>query len=561
MKAAIESDRILVSEHEEWHNSVLGAIPGARKVRIYNQWSLPRSPFSAIRLFMWAKEKHVDLELDSGVTSLITEYNQIRDSQKWKRKEGRETWEKILSYPKAIEMAVPTQTTPWVHQGCAFSFIHDKTAWYLAMEMGTGKTLVTIMHILESGLERVLILCPKSVLQVWQDEWNKHAPNHGYDILVLDNGTSKKKAEAVKLRFAVANSGGRKVVVVVNYDSARQQALADELLAHKYDLVVLDEAHKIKSPGGVTSRFCARLGKQASYRGCLSGTPLPNNLLDSYAQFRFLDPGLFGTNFARMRNAYAVMGGYDNREVVAFRNVDRFERLFNYLTYRVDKDVLDLPPVTTMYAYSDMSAPAAKIYDELRKEFITSVRSGEVTATNALVQLLKFQQLTGGFIIDDEGGTSEIDHEKQALLLDILDGISAREKVVVFCRFKHDLEATRKAATDLRRSYGELSGNQNDLEFGQIPDHINILGVQIQAGGLGVNLTAARYAIFFSAGFSLSDYLQACARVHRGGQDRPVTIMHLVCRHSVDEKIYQALQDKKEVIDSILASIKQGGDL
>jgi SNF2 family DNA or RNA helicase len=561
MKARLEKDRILVSDHEEWHNSVIGAIPGARKVRIYNEWSLPDSPFSAIRLYKWAKDNNITLEHDGAFTKLIEEYQAIKESQKWKTGAGRQTWKDILDRPKVMEIAVPTATTPWIHQGCALSFINNKRAWYLAMEMGTGKTLVTIMHILENSLKRVLILCPKSVLQVWADEWAKHAPNHSYDILVLDSGTSKKKAEIVKLKFAVANSGGRKIIIVTNYDSARQEALAEELLAHRYDLVVLDEAHKTKAPGGVTSRFCARLGKNAKVRGCLSGTPLPNNLLDSYAQFRFLDPGLFGTNYARMRNSYAIMGGFDNREVVGFRNVERFERLFGYLTFRVDKDVLDLPPVTTMYSYCDMSPGAAKIYKELKREFITQVKSGEVTASNALVQLLKFQQLTGGFIITDEGATDGIDTRKSDLLAECLDSIDRGEQVVVFCRFKHDLEQVCRVAKSLWRPYGELSGDQNDLQGGQIPGSVAVLGVQIQAGGLGVNLSAARYAIFYSVGFSLADYLQACARVHRGGQTRPVTLIHLLSKGTVDEKIYQALSDKREVIDSILEAIKQGGEV
>ena len=561
MKAHIDKKRILVSEFDSHHSKYLGGIPGARKVKIYNLWSLPPSPFAAIRLFMWCKDKHIPLNTDQGVRQLLDEFKRIQESQTWKTDNGRNAWEKILSSHHLVDATVPTVTTPWNHQGCAYSFISDKTAWYLAMEMGTGKTLVAIMHILEKGIDRVLILCPKSVMQVWQDEWRKHAPNHGYDILTLDHGNSKTKAEAVKMRFGVCNAGGRKLIIIVNYDSARQAALAKELESHKYGLVVLDEAHKIKAAGGVTSRFCARLTRQARTRGCLSGTPLPNNLLDSYAQFRFLDPGLFGTNFARMRNSYAIMGGYDNREVVEFRNVDRFERLFNYITFRVDSDVLDLPPILYQRLYCNLSPTAARLYKELRKDFITQVCSGDVTASNALVKLLKFQQLTGGFLIDDEGNTNEVDEEKETLLFDLLDGTSAEEKVVVFCRFKHDLGSIQRVSDKLRRSYGELSGNRSDLQAGQFPDNKNILGVQIQAGGLGVNLSAARYAIFYSTGFSLSDYLQAVARVYRGGQDRTVTIYHLVSKGTVDEKVYQALEDKKKVIDSILESVKRGGDL
>ena len=186
---------------------------------------------------------------------------------------------------------------------------------------------------------------------------------------------------------------------------------------------------------------------------------------------------------------------------------------------------------------------------------MTDVESGEVTAANALVRLLKFQQITSGFITDDEGGLTDLHKEKRGILEDIIDGVSG-EPVVVFCRFRRDLETVREVAERGNRVYGEVSGSGNVLEGGKIPGGIDVLGVQIQAGGIGVNLNAARLCVFFSLGFSLAEFEQAVARLHRGGQKNPVTVYHLICRDSVDEHVYEAIAAKKKVVDAIMDYVK-----
>jgi len=573
MKITVPTDRIIVEDSNQAHDAVIGGIPGARFVKLQQAWTLPASPFSAIRLYQWARDNHVPMDSDKAFGDLVEEFRSIKEDLIWKKEESREVWAKII---KESPDWIPTKTTPWIHQGCAFSFIEGKKAAYLALEMGTGKTLVTIMLVLANRLKNVLIVCPKSVLEVWEDELKKHAPGHPYAVLTLNKGNSRQKAETVVFQMNCSNIASRGQIVIVNYDTARQEAMQHVLLNTRWSLVVLDEAHKIKKPGGVTSKFCAKLGKKADIRLCLSGTPLPNNLLDAYAQCRFLDPGLFGTNISKMRAQYCMMGvgeRFDRKkmqtveypEILEFVNVEKFERLFGYITFRVDKSVLDLPPMTTMNRYCELSKDAQEMYKTLKKEFVAQVESGEVTTSNALVKLMKFQQLTSGFIIDDEGETHEIKAgkalTKEKLLQETFEGIDPSEKIVVFCKFKHDLAVVERISHSMDRRYGELSGTTSDIEGGQFPPDKDILGVQIQAGGIGVNLVLARYAIFFSTGYSLSDYLQATARVHRGGQDRAVTLIHLICKDSVDEKIYQAIEDKKKVVDAILDAIKRGEDI
>ena len=117
-------------------------------------------------------------------------------------------------------------------------------------------------------------------------------------------------------------------------------------------------------------------------------------------------------------------------------------------------------------------------------------------------------------------------------------------------RFKHDLEAVHKAAQRLELPSYEISGARKELQTWN--ENGGVLAVQIQSGGLGIDLTKARYAIYYSLGFSLGDYLQSMARLHRQGQRRPVEIIHLIAAQTVDEKVMAALAAREQIVESIM---------
>ncbi len=205
--------------------------------------------------------------------------------------------------------------------------------------------------------------------------------------------------------------------------------------------------------------------------------------------------------------------------------------------------------------------PAAKrAYKELEKELITDLRSGAVTATNALTRLLRLQQLTSSAaVIDDQPDEKgrilrqeiEVDTSKAEALKDLLEGTD--EPVVVFCVFRYDLATVAKLGGD---EVAELSGRCDELAEWKA-GRKRILAVQIASGSEGIDLTRARYSIYTSTGFNLGTYLQSEKRVHRPGQTKPVTYYHIVARDTVDEKVLGALRSRRSVVDAILASIPQ----
>jgi SNF2 family DNA or RNA helicase len=439
-------------------------------------------------------------------------------------------------------------------------FIADMDAWYLAMDMGTGKTLVAINLILEQDPEMVLIVSPKTVMDVWVDEFRRHAPTYPKVMTVLRKGSTKDKTKQCQEALEQARALGVPLIVAVNYESVWRGTLGKWTLNQNWDIVIGDEGHRIKAPGGKASRFFARLASQSGVRGLLSGTPLPNNRLDAYGQFRFLDSQVFGTIFARFRARYAEVVTYKGfPEIVGWRNEEEFNRKLAALMYRVDSDVLELPPLSHVRRTVRLPPKARKVYTDLEKKFVADVGEEQVTVANALVRLLRLQQVTSGQVTDDMGVMQVLHSEKEAMLYDIIEGIKPEDPVVVFCRFTADVEAVRRVAAKLGRQYGEVSGRATDLDGGRIRAGDSVLGVQIRSGGVGVNLSASRYAIFYSVGFGLADYLQALKRLHRGGQDHPVTYYHLVAVDSVDELVYTALSEKRKVVEEILNYVKMKG--
>ena len=553
MKIRTDAHKIIVTDTLYADRALYASIPGARRAKHEMAWYMPRSPVTAMNLRRVTKELDCSPFTDEGYYELLDDMRRIIDEQKYKDDDLNGHAKRISTHHWN------TDTPPWGHQVTAGLFSDEKEASYLAMEMGTGKTLVIINEILSlilEGKKEFLIICPKSVIDVWVDEFSKHWHDVARvaEIIALKKGTTKIKAQVLRDHDMYSDMPR---VVVVNYESVWRNSLGDYILSQSWDMVVADEAHKIKSAGGKASRFCARLAKKARRRRCLSGTPLPNNQLDAYGQWRFLDPGVFGTSFTRFRARYARMGGFQGYEIVAWHNQEEFRRLLDYLTFRVDKDVLDLPPATTTVRRCTIPPSTRRLYRQIEEEFIAEVGGNVISMTNVLKRFTKLQQLSSGFLINDDGNTISLHHEKSKLLTEFLESIDKDEHVVVFCRFRRDLEEVRDVSVALGRSHGELSGRANDLEGGMLPASVNVLAVQVQAGGVGVNLTRARYCAFYSVGYSLADFLQAQARVHRGGQDHPVTYVHLIADDTMDDRVYQALAAKKEVIDEILAYIKR----
>jgi len=528
------------------HKDACKSVPGARWDKGFKLWTYPATPGAARAIHEAFPPESATWE--ESAAALLIEAERI----------ARAAEHKTANDLPAIPL---TKTQPWAHQLRGYHFAMQTPAWMLAMDMGTGKSKVTVDVIVNQGWQRVLILCPKSVVQVWPLEFEKHSAVP-VGTLALDEGSMIQRTKKMTAFLDLQAVRGVPAIVVANYDAVWRGPIDEAILRTNWDAVICDESHRIKAPGGKAAMFCSRLGDRVPNRGCLTGTPLPHSPLDAYAQYRFLDKGIFGTSFVNFRARYAVMGGFNGKQVLEYQQQEEFHEKFYSIGYRVkSEDVQQLPDAVDVVRPVVLSAYARSLYNTLKKEFVVGLGDGTVTAGNALTRLLRLQQIGSGWARQDrnvetgeEGELVQVDQAKQDTLADLLEDLNDVEPVVVFCRFHHDLDAVHTVASALGRQSLELSGRRNELrewQSGTAP----ILAVQTQSGGVGINLVRARYCVFYSLGFSLGEYLQARKRTHRPGQTQNVTYFHLIATKTVDEDVYKALESRQDVVEAILAQV------
>lgn len=446
----------------------------------------------------------------------------------------------------------------WQNQEEAMQFALRHPACMLDMDMGTGKTRVAIDTIFaRENCYRVLVVCPKAVVPVWRENLEKFAPNDQWSCWDRQKGSIKTKAEDLKSWLKIP---AIKQFVIINYDSVWRGDLGNLVLRSGFQVVVLDESHRAKAAGSKVSKFLALLGKRVRYKMCLSGTPMANSPLDVYGQYRFLDPSIFGTNHYLFLQEYAIMGGPERRFIVGFKNQRKLNEKFRSIAYSCKmSDIankIKLPnalPETRRL----VSLPAAdmRTMKELNREFVAECGSGHVVVNNVLTKLVRLQQITSGFCYTQENvlldkELQELNTAKEDTLADMLEDLDPRENVVVFCIFRHDLEAIHRAAGKNGRKCFELSGSENTLDGWKSTEGA-VIAVQIQAGSEGIDMTKANHAVYFSIPHSLAMYNQSRARLYRPGQTRPVSFCHLLAEGTIDEALYKSLIKKEDVIESI----------
>lgn len=402
----------------------------------------------------------------------------------------------------------------------------------------------------------MLIVAPLSILGVWREEFEKFA-GYGYSLSVLDGNLSRK----TETLHAIPDDALQ--VAVINYESAWR--MEKELLAWKPDLIVADEAHKIKTHSTKASKVMHRLGLKAAYRLLLTGTVITNKALDVFSQYKYLAPAVFGQSFYAFRSRYFDMTGYGNHTPVLKASMEpELTGRMHSIAYRATKaECLDLPDTTDIVRMVSLEPTAIRLYGKLVKESYAALENGEVTAANVLTRLLRLSQLTGGFLGNDEGELLAVSTAKLDMLSDILDSVFEEDKkVVIIARFLPEIAAIEKLLIKKKAGYAMITGAVRDRDaevtrFQNDPSTKAFIG-QIATAGLGITLTAASTMVFYSMDYSMSNFEQTKARIHRVGQKHPCTYLYLTAHGTVDEKVLKALRDKADLAKMLVDTYRLG---
>ena len=263
-------------------------------------------------------------------------------------------------------------------------------------------------------------------MSVWEEEFSKFA-DFPYSLSVL-HGSSSKKVEILK---SIPNKGLE--VAVVNYDSIT--LMEKELSAWNPDFLICDESSKIKNPTAKMSKATHKLAKLCSYRLILTGTPIQNNPLDFFSQYKVLDENIFGKSFYAFKNEYAILGNFN--QPIGWRNLAELVKKAHSIAFRVTKEeALDLPETTDIIRSIALEDKAMKLYRQFVKDSFMELSKGEVTATNVLTRLLRLQQITGGFLRPDE--ESDRYEQVSSAKLDALEDIIDMQETVLMEDFRQN---------------------------------------------------------------------------------------------------------------------------
>ena len=441
----------------------------------------------------------------------------------------------------------------------------------LLFEMGCGKTLTAIAiagAAYKGGyIKKVLIIAPTSVVAVWPKELEEFA-DFPFTVQTL-LGDKRKRLRAIsdleRYRYPKLKAA------VINYESCWRDDIFEALQEYDADMIICDESQRIKTHDSKQSRAIHKLGDQARYKLILSGTPVQNNAIDIWSQYRFLDATVFGEQFWAFKNHYCQMGGFNNKQIVRYRDLDGLIAKEHSIAFRITKEeAIDLPEQTFEVRNIEMSAKERKLYDTLKRDSVAELESGgQISATTVLTRLLRLQQLTGGFLVKDDSDKPElVSTAKLDALKDIIEDyvVEAGKKLVVFARFIAEVEAIIKLAEKTLPKgkkavsiYGAIKKEDRGgivKQFQTDADTVLFIG-QIDTAGTGITLTAADTCVYYSKNYNYATYEQSLSRIHRIGQRNVCTYIDLVVQDSVDEKITKALRKKEDLATKIVDNWKE----
>lgn len=471
-------------------------------------------------------------------------------------------------------------TPPWKHQLAALERSKPLPEYAYLFEPGCGKSGTAINKLRwefakRDRIMRTLVLCPAIVIENWIDEFKKHS-KIGHRVYPLYGPIKKRIAFA---EGKVQEDDGQ--VFVTNYEGlAASKDFAAFFKTWKPEALIFDELHYLKAHNTLRTRICAELSRNAELRLGLSGTPVLNSLLDVFAQWLVLDNGAtFGKNFFAFRaeyfydkNAAMPKDRYFPDWRVRPDSADKIAALMaKKASYAKKSECLDLPPLVVKNVFVDLSKEQLMLYNALKKDFVAYMDDKACVATLAITKALRMMQVVTGYIpLEDmtarhAKSIKKLDNPRAKALKELLEQIVGHSKVCVWACFKENYHTIRGVCDELGVGYVEVTGETNTKDrfesvrrFNEDPGCRVYLG-HPASGGIGINLVAASYSIFYSRTFSYGHDVQAEARNHRGGSEihERITRINLVARGTIDEHVHARLEQKQEISGKVLEEIAQ----
>lgn len=423
----------------------------------------------------------------------------------------------------------PPGRRPYDYQITGIRFLSGRKSALLGDEMGLGKTIQAIVAIQllfrRGNIKSVLIVCPRSLLGVWEHELKKWAPEL---FVVKVRGTAQERAVLWQTRASVH---------LTTYETLRSDCFNnDASLEHRFGLVILDEAQKIKNPDAGVSRAVRQV--QSQYRWALTGTPLENKLEDVIAIFDYLAPQLFR----------------ERRDWWAQTVKSMIQP--HFLRRRTADVLLELPEKVTSEVWLDLTDEQREAYETAEYEGRLGLQQPGATRIHVFSLINELKQICN---IDPASGKSC----KVNYLVDQLDTVvDSGQKALVFSHFPRvtlsklvgTLRPFSPALFDGTLSDAKRTGLIKGFQEEETP---RVLLMSVQTGGVGLTLTRANHVFHFDHWWNPAVSKQAEGRAHRIGQQNTVFVYDLFASDTIEERIYQLLQSKQHLFDVVIDDLSE----
>ncbi len=418
----------------------------------------------------------------------------------------------------------------------------------LADDMGLGKTL-QVITLLEARKKQTLIICPASLVYNWESEINKFAP----DLSVMTILGDKKKREKLLLQSDEYH------VILTSYDLLKRDI--DDFEKKEYEYVIIDEAQYIKNPTTLVSESVKRL--KGKHRFALTGTPIENRLSDLYSIFDFIMPGYL-SDYRTFKKKYEEPIVLSNDEVV----LNRFRNIASpFILRREKEDVLkDLPPKMENVIYVNMTEEQQKLYDArmnaLRLELAgKNEKEFAEDRLKVLAELTRIRQICCNPDICYEnyhGGSGKMD----TCIELVENAIEGEHRILIFSQFVQMLsriyDELEKRGIDVLMLSGKNTKEERRRMVEEFQNEkVPVFLISLKAGGTGLNLTAADIVIHYDPWWNGAVQNQATDRAHRIGQIRTLTVMKLVAKGTIEQRIMDLQERKLELSENVIS----GGEM
>lgn len=455
----------------------------------------------------------------------------------------------------------------WQHQKDGLQRALGTNHLGLFWEPGTGKTRMTVeilrtIYNVSKAILPTLILCPKVVISNWKSEIMRFSGVPGARIVPL--------VGPGQARLKLAQGAPAGSIFITNYEALQMDALMAHLeFRAGLRVLICDESQRVKTYNSKRTKYVTRLADICDFRYILTGTPVLNSQMDLFSQFRILDRGeTLGTNYFAFRAQYF----YDKNAGMPKQKYfpdwrprpDTTEKLTNLIAKKVlvakKEECLDLPPLLEKVVEVELTPQQKRMYEEMKKDFITFLGTEACTGPLAITKALRLQQIVSGYVrTEDMNDIVFEDTPREAALHEILEDLTPHHKVIVWAVFHSNYTIIDRVCERLgvKRAFltGQIQDKDKQIDLFRNDPECRVMIAHPQAGGVGVNLIEASYSIVYSRNFSLENELQSKARNYRGGSERheKITRIHLVSPGTIDALSYEAVEKKEELSNKIMS--------